>query len=88
MHFSDRSISPLGQTFGAEFNAKPPLTSGSFVQCPAALLQGKSEKQMCELASLYQQAYEQALKSVQKRTAKPRFFQIPLDDSLRGIGWN
>ena len=88
MRFSDHPISPLGQTFGAELNAKPPLTSGSFVQCPSALLQGKSEEQMCELASIYQQAYEQALKSVQKRTVALRRLQFPLDDSLRGIGWN
>jgi hypothetical protein len=88
MHFSDRSISPLGQTFGAELTAEQSLSSGSFVPCPEALLQGKSAEQMCELAALYQRAYEQALKSVQKRTVALRRFQFPLDDSLRGIGWN
>lgn len=88
MHISDRSISPLGQTFVAELSAQPSLFSGSFVQCPAALLHGMSEAQMGDLASLYQRAYEQAFQSVQQRTVQTHRFQIPLDDSLGDIGWN
>ena len=88
MHFSDRYISPLGQTFVAEPSAQPSPISGSYVQCPAALLHGMSEEQMCDLAALYKRAYEQALQSVQKRTFQTRRFQVPLDASLGDIRWN
>jgi len=92
MHYSDRSISPLSRTFGAEFPANPAavdaLSSGSFVQCPSALLQSMSEEQKRELASLYQRAFAKALESVQNLPFQHPRFPIPLNDSLRGIGWN